>query len=108
MKKLTTLFFAFLISTGAYAGCLQKVKEEINNTNTTQNKNIKLVTLKSQILKPGQDSLAYGGEFYNNTNSNVEVFFLTESNGYYNNFSALLLDAQSCTIVAKQSLGDDA
>lgn len=101
MKKLAVIFLAIIISSGTYAGCLQTVKESIKNTNIT------LLNERSQILTPGQDSLAYRGEIYNNTKSNVEVFFLSESNGYYKNYSALLLDAKSCVIVARQSLGDD-
>lgn len=108
MKKLAAIVFVTLLSSASYAGCLQTVKAAINHTNTTQNKSIVLLTEKSKILESGEDSIAYGGEFYNNTKSTVEVFFISESNGYYKEFSAVLLDARSCTIVAKQSLGDDA
>ncbi|OFZ25832.1 MAG: hypothetical protein A2381_11125 [Bdellovibrionales bacterium RIFOXYB1_FULL_37_110] len=108
MKKLTTIIFVTLLSTGAYAGCLQTVTRAIIDINSSQNKNISLLTEKSRILEPGEEGQAYFGEFYNNTKSNVEVFFLTESNGYYQNYFALLLDAQSCTIVTQQSLGDNA
>jgi hypothetical protein len=102
MKKITLMIIATFISFGASAGCLKAAKESLLNTN------IKLETEQSKILKPGEDSVAYRGEYFNTTKSNVEVFFLSESNGYYRLYSALLLDAKSCKFVAKQSLGDDA
>lgn len=108
MKKLIAIAFIALLSSGAYAGCLSNVKEAIATANNTQNKRISLLTEKSTLLEKGQESMAYGGEIYNNTQATVEVFFIKESNGYYNEFSALLLEQQSCKIIARQSLGDDA
>jgi hypothetical protein len=82
--------------------CLKSLKTSLQNSKAN------LVDEKSVRLEKGQDSMALGGEIYNDTNIAVDVYFISESNGYYSVYTALLLDPVSCKIVAKEPLGDDA
>ena len=102
MKKLTITLLVTLVSTGAFAGCLQNAKELV----ATQ-RGYTLINKESIFLQPKTDTLAYGGEVYNSNDVAVEVFFTEKQNYIFTTYGALLFNKKTCDFLSYQSLGDD-
>ncbi|OFZ26707.1 MAG: hypothetical protein A2381_17090 [Bdellovibrionales bacterium RIFOXYB1_FULL_37_110] len=107
MKKMALLMMVSMLSIQSFAGCLSSVEKMINDTNSTQDRKIALVKKSGTILQPGEEYFFKNSDFVNDTNKTVELFYIEESNGYFQVVNALLLEATTCKLLKNVSVGDE-